>query len=123
VLTVGSTLLIPTPPKCTDEHLYIIIAVDNSGKALLVSVTTYKKGCDASCVLRAGQHRFLTHLSVISYADAQIVDISILEDLLERGLIKSHDPVRPIQLSRIQRCGLKSQAIPRKCLDFLAANI
>ena len=124
MLTIGSTLLILTPPKCIKEHLYIIIAVENkSGKALLVNVITHKKGCDKSCILRLGQHSFLNYLSIINYADAQIVEVSVLEYLLKEKLIKSHEPFTPIQLKRIQKCGLNSPAIPGKCRDFLSANI
>ena len=38
MLTIGSTLVIYTPPKCETEHLYIIIAIQKStGKALVVN--------------------------------------------------------------------------------------
>ena len=124
MLTVGSTLLIPTPPKCETEHLYIIIAInERTAKALIVNVTSFRKGCDTSCILRIGQHKFLNHTSIINYADAQIVEISILDNLLKRELIKLHDPVSSIQLKRIQQCGLTSSALPTKFLDFLSSNI
>lgn len=124
MLTIGSTLVIYTPPKCETEHLYIIIAIQKStGKALVVNVTSFKKGCDTSCILRVGQHNFLNHPSIINYADAQIVEISILDDLLKRELIKPHVPVSSIQLKRIQQCGLASSALPTKFLDFLSSNI
>ena len=124
MLTIGSTLVIYTPPKCESEHLYIIIAIQKStGKALVVNVTSFKKGCDTSCILRIGQHKFLNHTSIVNYADAQIVEISILDDLLKRKLIKPHDPVSSIQLKRIQQCGLTSSALPTKFLDFLSSNI
>jgi hypothetical protein len=126
MLTIGSTLVIYTPPKCETEHLYIIIAIQKStGKALVVNVnvTSFKKGCDTSCILRIGQHKFLKHTSIINYADAQIVEISILDDLLKRELIKPHDPVSSIQLKKIQQCGLTSSALPTKFLDFLSSNI
>ena len=124
MLTVGSALLIPTPPECETKHLYITIAInERTAQALIVNVTSFRKGCDTSCILRIGQHKFLNHTSVINYADAQIVEIAILDDLLKRELIKPHDPVSSIQLKRIQQCGLTSSALSAKCFDFLSSNI
>ncbi|KJU84385.1 hypothetical protein MBAV_003421, partial [Candidatus Magnetobacterium bavaricum] len=36
-------------------HLFIVFAVINL-KALMVNITTYKDGCDSSCIVNKGDH-------------------------------------------------------------------
>lgn len=124
MIPVGSTFLILTPPFFKTKHLYILIAAEErTNKGLIVNITTSKDGCDKSCVVMPGEHSFLNHESVINYADSKIVAISSLEEALSKGAITPHDPVNPKLLKRIRDNGLKSPAIPLKCLNFLSANM
>lgn len=121
MLPVGSTFLIPTPPFYEIKHLFILIAVEqktNSG--LIVNFTTARDGCDRSCVLRPGEHRFLTHESVINYADSKIIDLSVLERALYKNSIKPHDHVSSELLEKVQSFAVESNAIPLKNLKFLS---
>ena len=123
MLAVGNTLLISTPPN-NKEHLFIVIAVEESSNiALLVSFATPKIGCDESCCVNAEEHPFLIYNSVINYAEARISPISNIEYCLNSGIYKKHNPVSGKLLEKIQVCALKSPAIPKKHLDFLKSNI
>ena len=124
MIPVGSTFLILTPPFFKIQHLYILIAAkQKTNTGLIVNITTYRDGCDKSCVVMPGEHSFLKHKSVINYGDSKIVSISTIEEAFSKGVIKPHDPVRPELLKRIRESGLKSSAIPLKCLNFLSANM
>jgi len=124
MLPPGSTFLIPTPPFFKTQHLYILIAAEKkTNTGLIVNITSSKDGCDKSCIVMPGEHAFLRHESVINYADSKITSISTIEEALSKGIIKPHDPVSPELLNRIRVSGLKSSAIPNKCLSFLSNNI
>jgi len=124
MIPVGSTFLILTPPFFKTRHLYILIAAEQkTNRGLIVNITTYRDGCDRSCVIMPGEHSFLKHESVINYGDSKIASISTIEEALPKGVIKPHDPVSPGLLKRIRESGLKSAAIPLKCLNFLSSNM
>jgi hypothetical protein len=124
MLPPGSTFLISTPPFFKTLLLYILIAAEKkTNTGLIVNITTSKAGCDKSCVVMPGEHSFLKHESVINYADSKNSSISTIEEALSKGVIKPHDPVRPELLNKIREGGLKSPAIPLKCLNFLSSNM
>jgi len=124
MLSVGDTFLIPTPPRFNAEHLFIIIAIEKSShKALMVNVTSYKEGCDGSCILNVGEHPFLTHRSVINYADARITTVGAIEESLKQKFFKIHEPVSSDLLKKIQQGGLNSPAVSLKCQYFLTTNL
>lgn len=123
MLFVGNTFLIPTPPN-NKEHLFILIALEESSNtALLVNITSPKIGCDCSCGINVGEHPFLTYNSVINYGDARISPISNLEHCLKKDIIKKHAPVSKALLKKIQDGALTSPDIPIKCRNFLCSNI
>lgn len=125
MLSLGSTLLFFTPPNYQVKHLYIIAALEESSKkTLIVNVTSFKQGCDGSCILRFGEHKFIEpgHNSIINYGDAKILTIPFLEDLLQRKLAEIHEPVTHRLLVKIQKAGLSSPALAGKYRDFLSAN-
>jgi hypothetical protein len=123
MLSVGNTLLICTPPN-NKEHLFIIIAIEeDSNTALLVNITSPKIACDNSCCIFVGEHRFVTHDSVINYADSRISAIPNIEYCLSNDIFKKHTPVTGKLLEKIQNGALKSPSISKKHLDFLKSNI
>ena len=124
MLSVGDTFLVSTAPYFDTEHLFIIIAIEkSSNSALMVNVTSHKGGCDESCVLNIGDHPFVTHRSVINYADARIANIDKIAESIASGSFKGHYPVSSHILERIQQGGLSSSAISFKCHYFLSSNI
>lgn len=123
MLFVGNTLLICTPPN-NKEHLFIIIAIEtNSESALLVNITSPKIGCDNTCCINIGDHPFVTHISVINYADSRITPIANLEYCLQNNIFKKHVPASGPLLKKIQDGALKSPDIRKGHLDFLISNI
>ena len=123
MLSVGNTFLVPTPPNNV-EHLYIIIAIrESSNSALVVNVTSLKVGCDYTCIVKFGEHRFVKHDSIINYADASIRPISNIEYCLTKGIFKKDTSVSAKLLKRIQDGALQSPAISRKNLNFVKSNI
>jgi len=123
MLSVGNTLLIPTPPN-NKEHLFIIIAIEKgSDVALLVNITSATIACDNTCCIAIGEHPFVIHDSVINYGDSRITPIANLKYCLKNGMFKGHVPVSGKLLKKIQDGALISTAMRLKHQDFLRSNI
>lgn len=118
MITPGFTFLSPTPEYNT-KHLFIIISIiDNNKKALCVNVTT-KKDRDMSCILKAGDHEFIKHDSVVNYGDAIIPEIDKLIEAINKGLIEPNKPIDDNLLNRILKGALNSNAFPKGYLKYI----
>ncbi len=119
MITPGFTFLSRKPPY-KKEHLYIIISIlGNNTKALFVNITTEKEDYDTSCILRVGDHEFITHDSVINYADATITEIVNLEEAIKENAIRPHKPTTSDLLNRILIGAANSKALPQGYLKYI----
>jgi CTP:molybdopterin cytidylyltransferase MocA len=74
-LKCGDTFLLPKSSSDT-EHLWIVITEpDANGQSVCVNITTRQSYSETTVILKAGDHPFVTHESVIFYTDARIVDL------------------------------------------------
>ncbi|MGR3174046.1 MAG: hypothetical protein ACUZ8N_05550 [Candidatus Scalindua sp.] len=118
IITPGFTFLSPTPEYNT-KHLFIVISIINDNtKALCVNVTT-KKDRDMSCILKAGDHEFIKHDSVINYGDAIIPKIDKLIEAINKGLMEPNEPIDDDLLSEIINGAKISNAFPQGFLKHL----
>jgi hypothetical protein len=106
-------------PSYTIPHLHIVISPPIDGKVLLVNVTTPKYDSDLTCVLRDGDHPFLTHDSVINYGDATASEVELLKLSVRTKLFTPKDPVSGELLKRIQAGALISPALPPKFIKYI----
>lgn len=114
----GFTFLAHNPPYNT-KHLYIVISIiDNNTKALFVNVTT-KKDRDMSCILKPGDHEFVTRDSEINYGDAKTAEIDKLTEAMNKSIIEPQEPVTNDLLNRILEGALNSDALPQKYLKYI----
>ena len=117
-LQCGDTFLMP---KTSDaiEHLWIIVAeIDPATrKAICVNVTSERYDSDKTCQLVKGEHRFVTHASVIYYKDAREQDLSLVETAINSGIKKfvctAHDRCTPEVLKRVQQGLIDSKQTPK----------
>lgn len=107
-------------PSYPTEHLHIVVSPIIDGKVLLVNVTSKKFSSDDTCVLTIGDHEFIHHDSVISYADAIAVDISKIQEAISMNVFKPHKPVSEGLLARIQAGALISDAFPGNLLKYVS---
>lgn len=111
-LSVGSTFLNQNPGS--PEHLWIVVAGPTDGAEFVIfNLTTWKDGCDESCIVRRGDHPFVTHDSFIAYARGQILSTNNWI-LLQRYGCTIRDPVSPELLDRIRHGALASDFTPQK---------
>ncbi len=119
IIAPGFTFLSPTPEYNTN-HLFIVISVNtDKTKAFFVNVTTKKESSDTSCVLKVGDHEFITRDSVINYADATVSEIDKLEQAIKMNVIKPHKPTTGDLLNRVLKGAFNSEALPKGYLKYL----
>lgn len=118
MIAPGFTFLSPTPSYDT-EHLYVVIAVIDASEVLFVNITSKKQNSDRSCELTKGDHPFITHESVINYADAKKAQINMLESAIKNNIMKSHQPVSPELLGRILNGALESPLFPEGMKKYI----
>lgn len=83
MLKSGDTFLIPKSPTST-PHLYIVVTDPdpNTNEAVCVNVTTEYSISDKTVRLKRGDHPFIQYNSVISYANAELLDMVKVEAAL-----------------------------------------
>lgn len=99
-------------------HLWIIITPANEGEVVTVCLVTAHKRSERLVVLNKGDHPFVQHESVIAYRYCQIRDVADIEELINRDLAKSREPVSPSLLKRIQAGLVDSDFTPNGVRAF-----
>lgn len=118
------TLLIPSGVKNGQEakHMFGILTDKCSeGQHLLVSVTTLVPNApyDPSCVMSAGEHRFITHDSYALYRMAQIQHAERLSKMVDGWLYSEHDPLSDALLAKMINGVQASRFVPRYVKTYL----
>lgn len=103
------------------EHLYIVISDcnENTGRVVLVSFSTWNEQSDNSCVLKAGDHPFISHKTCVSYENASLKLVSAIEVAVDNDTITPHSPVDHEIMLRIFEGAEKSNRLPLGCKEVL----
>jgi hypothetical protein len=81
-------------------------------KIIAVSLTTKREPSDLTVVLSAGEHKFVTHDTVVSYADSRAFLKSDLVARIEQKFFEQSDPCSEEMLAKIQHGLLISPFTP-----------
>ena len=114
-LRVGDTYLSKNPSW--DRHLWIVVATDPTTKNLLAfNLTTRKAGCDTSCLVSVGEHRWVTHDTYVTYMRGRLVppDLMVLSNDWD-----THDPVSNSLLNKVRDGALKSAFTKEKYKELI----
>ena len=89
----GSAILIPTG---NEHHLFFVLndpAAQPPHQVLLVNITTLRNlpSEDTTCILKAGDHPFITRDSYIAYSKCRIESRDALNRHLESGLFMERE--------------------------------
>jgi len=116
----GDAVLIPAPGGPSIPHLWFLITEPEADSLLcvIVSVTTLRSHCDRTLVLQKGEHPFIRHPSVVSFADSRIVDACRIEAGLRAGTMLEREACSPELLHLIQDASLASPHTPNKVVAF-----
>lgn len=126
-LRCGDTFLMPKSGRAV-EHLWVILTeIDQATRtAICVNVTTKQSHSETTVVLKAGDHPFIKHDSVINFSDAREMPIDPVEQALSRRTVQfvcqPHDPCSAALLERIRKGLIASKQTPKgikqKCKDL-----
>ncbi len=120
-LRIGDTFLNQNPGS--PEHLWVVAAGPTTqGEFVIFNLTSWREGCDESCVVQAGEHPFIAHKSVIAYARGQFLSDTNWALLLRYGC-KKQAPVSPGLLKKIQEGALASEFTAGKFQSAIRAAV
>ena len=123
-LSIGDCLYLPNQ-KNDKEHLYFIISHrDENGYVLFVNISSLNNAfIDKACILDRKDHEKVKHPSFIKYSDAFVGKIDSYESLIQHGILKPEEPLKPEVLKRIQDEAKKSMKFDyekyRKYFNYL----
>src|SRR5260370_18578464 len=123
MLGLWDTLLLPRPGQDI-PYLWVILTEPDSHtrRAVMVNLTTKRPHSDVTLILRPGDHPFVRHETVVSYADARMVDAGQLEAAISSGLCRKHQAVDAATLKRIQEGLIKSPFTPNRIKTYVRAR-
>ncbi len=103
-------------------HLHLVITEpDDSGQCVLVSVTTRRSKSDTMVCLDVGDHAFVKHPSVITYAYSKVLTVAQLEAMVARGDATAKDKASPQLVARAQSGMKETDRAPREVQQFFKA--
>lgn len=115
----GETLVLPNP-NFEIPHLWIL-ATDSVGEppqTIIVAVSTKRFYKDSTVVLSPGDHPWVRHESVISYAHALIPEVRHLNEAVRRRIGELRQPCTSDVLRKVQDGLLASPRTPRRVKKF-----
>jgi hypothetical protein len=111
MLVPGECYLIPDP-ETGRRHLFIVASWEDAhGRALLVNMTDERNIDDQSCLVRQGDHPFITKPTLINYADAKTATEAQLSKHVASGRIVLKERANGGLLRRVQVGAGNSQAL------------
>src|SRR4051794_35863754 len=86
----GDTFIEKIARSTGDPHLWVMASdpLPDPDRVLLVNLTKAINHHDHSCVLKVGDHPFITLDSAINYSQCWILPETTIVDLLKRGTIE-----------------------------------
>jgi hypothetical protein len=102
-----------------EAHLNIVITEPTStGEVITVAVTTRHKKSDAMVPLEVGDHPYIKHPSVLTFAYAKIRTITAIEKVIENGDAKKCEPMDEKFLRRARSALTESEFTPYEVVEF-----
>jgi len=108
-----------------DDHLWVVISDEKqSDDVLVVNLTSYDPASvdprkETACVLRKGDHVFITRPSSVNYFGARRIASAVLDQWHKERKIKTHPRMSPEPLQRIRDGAYDSEHLPEKYRKFL----
>lgn len=107
-MTLGKTFLNVNP--YIPVHLWVIVSNPTPDDAVVMfNLTSWRKGCDETCLIKANEHPFVKHDSVVAYGRGQLLTRTDWNRLQRLGFCQEHQPLSDVLLKRIQQGALDSE--------------
>jgi len=119
----GDTLLPKLNKHKQTSHLWVVLTKpdEESGKTVIVNLTTKRDYSDSTTVLDKGDHPYINRPSVINYAYTKLVKSDDLKKGIESGYIQPYSPFSLTILIKIQKGLLQSPHTPKKIINYCSS--
>lgn len=106
-------------PNQRIPHLWVIATEPNSsGEVVIVNMTSPENCPDRTVIVCKGDHPFVTHDSVINFADAKIGDATAILHGINSKLCHQCDPCSASLVEKIQQGIIQSDFTPNKIKEY-----
>jgi hypothetical protein len=87
-----------------EDHLWIVIndPAAHGGTALIVNISELRSGAETTCVLKAGEHPFITKDSYVRYMSARGPSATDIAQAIKAGKLKPHQTANPALLAKLR---------------------
>ncbi len=121
-MDIGSTFILPTPPK--GDHIFFAIAKNAGGEYLCVNLSSIYDGSETACIINQRRDMpYVRHRSIIFYQKPRVISEERINALIEKGQCRFLSSLPKDVLQRIQLGGVNSVRMPEKhqkvLMDFL----
>lgn len=123
----GNSFLVPSGTTANPNKLHLhVIATEAcpAGEHLLLSVSTIQAGIhhDPACMIKAGEHPFITHDSYVVYRRARTTSATLITKCVDGWLYIKKEPVSQALLQRMCAGIMASNFTPFFAQDYYALN-
>lgn len=117
---LGTTFLL----NVSQAHLRAVISdpQDDPENVVIVSLTTWREGKDASCKIERGEHPFVTHSTCVDYRHAMSVTVTQLLDGKDKGDFSLREKLSKAVLQRILGGAASTTQLPNACRIVLQSQ-
>jgi hypothetical protein len=121
----GLTFLVPSGPGEDQKHLHILLTdICPAGYLLAVPIQTVYAGeyYDSTCLLREGDHPFITHLSWVAYHKSVLLSSSRLIEQFTNFSYIIKDAATAELLGRVGSGLMVSKRATKKIRTYFSTN-
>ena len=98
-MNLGETFINLNPGS--PEHLWVAASNKNQrGEIVIFNFTSWRKGCDESCIINPGEHPFVKNKTVVSYQRGRLFPEEAKKTMERISCFQSHRPVTEELLKR-----------------------
>jgi hypothetical protein len=114
-MKLGDAFRMGVPPKYNVRHLFFVISdpAQNGGTFVIVNITTDYIRAGRECVLRIGDHPWITAESFVTFRDARKITPPVAVNLcsLIGSEVFMEEPLEPAVLARIIEAARGSRSL------------
>lgn len=120
-MNLGDTFVNLNPSS--PSHLWIVISNETPEGWVIVNLTTYRDGCEETCILDVGDHPWIQKTSIVHYIRSSLLSQSAFGHMQRLGV---HDPKEPLErevLRRVQQGALASPHMKKKYKEIVRESL
>ncbi len=121
-MNVGETFL--NLNLSSSHHLWVVSSAANlENEFVIFNFTSWREGCDESCIVQSGEHPFVSRETIVEYKRGSLFSEKLKQVMENMGVFQEHVPVTGNLLRRIQEGALNSEYTKQKYQAMVRGSI